>query len=281
MTRTDELIDTLVTDAAPVRRLRPPLVRAALWLAFAALLVALIAAGHGIRPDILPRLRQPALALTVGAALATGILAVVAAFTISVPGRSRWWVALPLPALAVWMTTIGYGCLAGWVNLAPGFHLCDEVRCAALLVLTSVPLGISLAAMLRYAALLRPGAVATCGGLAVAAIVAAVLPLFHDHDASAMILVWNLGTAALITGLAGLSGRRLFGWMAARPGSGRRRTVASGGAVEATTAVACAAEASGVIPGAPRLAAAHIPVLIRVHSRFISRVVRASWAVMV
>ncbi len=217
MTRTDELIDTLVEQAAPVRRLRPPLVRAALWLAFAGLLIAAMATGAGIRPDLMDHLHRPALAITVGAALATGLLSTVAAFTVSIPGRSQWWLALPLPPLAVWMSTIGYGCFANWVSLGPGFRLGEELRCAAILVVISVPLAIALAAMLRYAAMLRPGAVAQAGGLAIAAIMAAALPMFHDHDATAMILLWNLGTAALVTGIADLLGPRLFGWMAARP----------------------------------------------------------------
>jgi hypothetical protein len=216
VTGTDELIDTLVERAAPVRRLRPPLVRAALWLAFAGLLIAAIASAAGVRPDFMDHLRQPAFAITIVAALATGILSAVAAFTVSIPGRSRWWLALPLPPLVVWMSTIGYGCFADWVSLEAGFRLGEELRCAAVLVLTSVPLAIALAVMLRYAAMLRPGAVALSGGLAIAAIVAAALPLFHDHDATAMILLWNLGAAALITGVAGLLGRGLFGWMAAR-----------------------------------------------------------------
>jgi hypothetical protein len=218
VTRTEELIDALAERAAPVRRLRPPLVRAALWLAFAGILVALIAAGHGgIRPDFIVQLRQPAFAITIGAALATAVLSAIAAFAVSIPGRSRWWPALPLPPLAVWMSTIGYGCLADWVSLGPeGFRFDAEMRCAALLVMTSVPLAIALTAMLRYAAMLRSGLVALTGGLAIASIVAAALPLFHDHDATALILVWNLGTAVLITGTAGLFGRRIFAWMAAR-----------------------------------------------------------------
>jgi hypothetical protein len=217
MTTTDELIDTLVERAAPVRRLRPPLVRAALWLVLASILLAIIAAGQGIRADLMQCLHQPAFVVTLGAALATGILSTVTAFVISVPGRSRWWLALPLPPLAVWMSTIGYGCFANWVSLGPdGFHFTAELRCVALLLMTSVPLAVALAAMLRHVAMLRPGAVALAGGLAVAAITAAALPLFHDHDATALVLLWNIGTAVLITGLAGLFGGRLFGWMAAR-----------------------------------------------------------------
>jgi hypothetical protein len=217
VTATRELIDTLVECATPVRRLRPPLVRAILWLAFAALVIVLIVMGHGLRPDFALSLHQPAFAVTTAAALATGILSAIAAFVISLPDRSRWWLVLPMPALAVWMSTIGYGCLTDWVSLGPeGIRFGEESRCFAILVFTSVPLAIALAIMLRYAAMLRAGAVATTGGLAIAAITASALPLFHNHDATAMILVWNLGTALLITSITGVFGRRIFGLLATR-----------------------------------------------------------------
>jgi hypothetical protein len=217
VTGTRELIDALVECATPVRRLRPPLVRAVLWLAFAGVVLALIAVGHGVRTDLMARLEEPKFAATDGAALATGILATMAAFMISLPDRSRWWLLLPLPALAMWITTIGSGCLADWVGLGPdGIRFGEELRCFALLILTSVPLAIALAAMLRYAALWRGGAVAMTGGLAVAAITATALSLFHDHDATVLILVWNLGTTALITGLGILFGRGTLRWMTSR-----------------------------------------------------------------
>jgi hypothetical protein len=213
---TRELIDTLVECATPVRRLRPPLMRALLWLGFAGLVVGLIAVGHGVRTDLLARLEESKFAATSGAALLTGILATIAAFMISLPDRSRWWFLLPLPALAMWITTISYGCFADWVSLGPDGIRVEELRCFALLVLTSVPLAIALAAMLRYAALLRGGAVAMMGGLAVAAITATALSLFHDHDATVLILMWNLGTTVLIAGLGTLFGRGLFRSMASR-----------------------------------------------------------------
>jgi hypothetical protein len=222
VTATRELIDTLVECATPVRRLRPPLLRAMLWLAFACLVIALIVMGHGLRPDLTLHLRQPAFAITTAAALATGILSAIAAFVVSLPDRSRWWLVLPMPALAAWLSTIGYGCLTDWVNLGPeGIRFGEELRCFSILVLTSVPLTVALTVMLRYAAMLRAGAVATTGGLAVAAITASALPLFHNHDATAMILIWNVGTALLITGITSLFGRRFFSLLATRmPGSG-------------------------------------------------------------
>ena len=54
------------------------------------------------------------------------------------------------------------------------------------------------------------------GALAVAAITSAALSLLHDLDATAMILIWNLGTAALITALGSLFGRGLFEAVASR-----------------------------------------------------------------
>jgi hypothetical protein len=217
VTGTQQLIDTLVECATPVRRLRPPLVRATLWLAVAGLVIALIAMGHGFRPDLTLSLRRPSFAVTTAAALLTGILSAIAAFMVSLPDRSRWWLMLPMPALAVWMSTIGYGCLTDWVSLGPeGFRFGEELRCFAILVFTSVPLSIALAVMLRYAAMLRAGAVATMGGLATAAITASALSLVHNHDATALILIWNLGTALLITGITGAFGRRIFGLLATR-----------------------------------------------------------------
>ena len=217
MTKTPDLIDALVECATPVRRLRPPLVRAALWLLLAALVLVLIVTGHGLRPDIAERLRQPVFVLSMIAALMTGVLAAIASFQISLPDRSRWWLLLPAPALTVWLSTIGYGCLSDWVSVGPNDNRIGEtVRCFATLLLTSVPLSIAMLVMLRYAALLRPTESSAMSGLAVAAITAVSLSLVHDLDASSTILVWNLGVAVLIAGLACLFGRRMFAWTASR-----------------------------------------------------------------
>ena len=217
MTRTPDLIDALIEVAAPVRRLRPPIIRAGLWLAFAAIVLGLIAIAHGLRPDFSDRVRQPLFVLGMLGALATGILAAVASFRLSLPDSSRLWAVLPLPALALWVATIGYGCLTDWVSMDPdGLHMGEAIRCFATLLMTSVPLSIAMLVMLRYAALLRPLEVSVTGGLAVAALTAFALSLFHDLDATVMILTWNLGAAALIAALGSLFGRSMLEWMASR-----------------------------------------------------------------
>ena len=215
MTKTPDLIDTLVQDATPVRRLRPPLVRAGLWLAFAAIVLGLIAIAHGLRPDFSDCMRQPLFVVGLLGALATGISAAVASFQLSLPDSSRLWIILPLPALALWVVTIGYGCLTDWVSIGPdSVRLGEAIRCFATLLMTSVPLSIAMLAMLRYTALLRPLEVSVLGGLAVAAVTAFALSLFHDLDATVMILLWNLGAAALIASLGSFFGRSMLTWMA-------------------------------------------------------------------
>jgi len=217
VTRTQDLIDAIVQTATPVRRLRPPIIRAGLWLAFAAIVLGLIAIAHGVRPDFSDRVRQPLFVLSMVGALATGILAAAASFRLSLPDSSRLWIVLPLPALALWVATIGYGCLTDWVSMDPdGLHMGEAIRCFATLLMTSVPLSIAMLVMLRYAARLRPLEVSVMGGLAVAAVTAFALSLFHDLDATVMILIWNLGSAVLIAALGSLFGQSMLTWMASR-----------------------------------------------------------------
>ena len=132
-------------------------------------------------------------------ALSTGILAAVASFRVSLPDGSRLWVLLPLPAPTLWVSAIGYGCFTDWVSIGSDrVHLGEAVRCFATLLLTSVPLSIAMLVMLRYAALLHSTEVNLMGGLAVAAMTSFALALFHNLDATMMILVWNFGSAAIL-----------------------------------------------------------------------------------
>jgi hypothetical protein len=215
MTSTSDVIDSLVADAKPVRRLQPPAVRALCWLMFAALMLSLVAVEHGVRPDLMLKLRQPVFATSVVAALMTGVLAAMASFTASVPGRSRRWLLLPAPALAVWILTIGYGCLTGWVNIGPdGISLGETARCFATLAITGIPLSLAMLIMLRYVARLSPTPVAMTGSLAVAAMTTTAVSLFHPLDATVLILLWNLGVTALLLAFSGLYGKRLLEWLA-------------------------------------------------------------------
>lgn len=98
-----------------------------------------------------------------------------------------------------------------------GISLGETTRCLATLVLTSLPLSLAMLMILRHAAPLRPTAVTLMGSLSVAAITATALSLLHAVDATLMIIMFNIGTAAMFVGLGGLFGRRMFEWIAPRP----------------------------------------------------------------
>jgi hypothetical protein len=215
--KTSEVIDTLVDAATPVKRLAPPLWRTLIWLAMAALILALLCIIHGVRPDLSVQLKRPIFVVSMFGALATAMLAALASFKLNLPDCSRRWLLLPLPGLAIWVSTIGYGCLSDWVSMsADGIRMGEAARCFATLLLTSAPLSVAILIMLRHAAPLRPTVVSTAGGLAVAAMTSFALSLLHDIDATVMILVWNLGAAGLIAGMASVLGRSLLTWIAAR-----------------------------------------------------------------
>jgi len=209
MIRTTDLIEALVADARPVRRLRLPMRRATLWLLLPALIFGLLVVGHGVRPDLAERVGQLDFVVGTAASMLTGTLAAIASFMLNVPDRSRSWALLPTPALLIWMATLGHGCLVNWVNLGPdGVQLGETARCFGTVLLTSLPLALAMFAMLRRGSLLSANTMALTGSLAVAAISATAMSIFHSLDATVMILVWNLGVAALIVVVGCLLGRR-------------------------------------------------------------------------
>lgn len=204
MNTTPQLIDSLTRDLAPVRPLRRPLLRCAIWLGLAAIVLALAGTIHGLRADLDQRLADPDFLLALGSAAATGILAAIAAFFVSLPDRSRYWLLLPVPTLFLWMTTLGHQCITEWVAVAPDGSVVpgQTAQCFMLLALTGLPLQAALLIMLRYAAVLQPIATAVAGCLAVAAFTATILLLANrDLDATAVVLLWNLLIAGAIVAL--------------------------------------------------------------------------------
>jgi hypothetical protein len=208
---TPELIDRLAAGLAPVRRLRPPLLRAGQWLLAAGLVVALLAMLLGVRPDLALRLHQPMFAAALSGSLLTGALAAIAAFHLCLPDRSRLWLLLPAPAVMLWLATIGYGCLTDWGSITlDGIRFGSTLDCFATSLAVTIPVAAVLFAMLRDAAHLHPTMVGMMGGLAVGGIAATAMPLLHEHDVTIMVLLSNLGGAALIVALgAALGGRKI------------------------------------------------------------------------
>ncbi|MGH6976738.1 MAG: NrsF family protein [Stellaceae bacterium] len=193
------LIETLAAKAQPVRRLRPPALRAALWLGAVGVLIALAIVLFSDLTLSMQRFQNARLDWEMAGMLLTGILAVVAAFHLSLPDRSVAWALLPLPPLALWLSSMGYNCYRDW--FIDGWALGSSWDCLKIIVGVSVPLCASLLYLLHRAAPLAPMRVAAMGGLGVASIAAFALQFFHPVDVTSL----DLGTQAITVGLVVLA----------------------------------------------------------------------------
>jgi hypothetical protein len=209
---TDKVIESLAAQLQPVPRLRPPLLRALLWLLVFGGLGAVIVAhevGLGI---FMHRFAAPRVAVEDAATALTAITAIIAAFELSVPGRSPRWALLPVLPLLLWLGASGLGCLRNGLSLhgAAGFSG-ESPHCFAFIVGTSVPLALGLFWMLRRAHPIAPLPVAALGTLGVAASAAFMLQFFHPFDVTVIDLALHLAAVALVVVVGMLWRRPLLG----------------------------------------------------------------------
>ena len=206
--RTEDLIQSLAADAKPVRRLRPPFVRACGWLAAFVAAVVVVTLATGAWPDMLMRLKDTRFAVELAATFATGIAAVIAAFYLSVPDRSRFWAILPLPSLALWLLSSGYECYRNWIELGPqGWRLGRSSDCFVFILTMSIPVALALYWALRRAVPLDATRVLIVGGLGVAALSAATLQFYHPFDVTIVDLAVHVIAVAIVIAIMTSLGR--------------------------------------------------------------------------
>ncbi|MCK6450938.1 MAG: DUF1109 domain-containing protein [Alphaproteobacteria bacterium] len=205
---TERLIDRLVADARPVRRLGPPGRRAGLWLVAVAAVATVAVLFLADLPLFAERARNPSLALEMAGALTAGITAVIAAFHLSLPDRSGAWALLPLPGLALWLAGSGYGCWADWIRFgSERWAVGESLVCLRFILAVGLPLGLSLLLMLRRACPLAPGRVAAVGGLGAAGVSAFLLQFFHPFDVTVPDLAMHVIAVALVVAASSLFSR--------------------------------------------------------------------------
>jgi hypothetical protein len=204
----DDLIRGLAADLVPARRLLSPTKRALLWLAVVVALALVLLTFSDVTAMTRRLTATPDMAIAAVGSAATTVLAALAAFQLSVPGHSRAWALLPLPAALVWVAASGAGCLRSW--LIPDAHLAtmNEAKdCLVFIVGLSVPLSVLLVLMLRRAFPLDPALTAAVAGLASAAAAASLLLLFHPFDAGATDLAVHALAVGLVIGANRVLGR--------------------------------------------------------------------------
>jgi hypothetical protein len=212
MIETDALILGLSEGLRPVKRLRAPGLRAASWLCGIAALSLILVLGFANLPLFAHRASQPMMAAELAGTLLTGILAIWAAFALSLPDRAFAWIYLPLPSLALWIGSSSYTCWRQWLVHGPeGYALGESPVCFAWIVGFGVPLAISLFILLRQSRPLSPAPVAAMSGLGVASIAAFLLQFFHPFDVTFIDLGFHLAAVCAVILLARAAAERGLG----------------------------------------------------------------------
>ncbi len=211
--QTDNVMGRLIDQLTPVKRLPSPSRRAAAWLALGLPYVALVVLVMSPRSNLAAQFSDTHFVVEQIAALVTGVTAAIGAFASIIPGYDRRAIFLPFLPLAVWLASLGEGCLQ--ILTADGFrNFASDWFCLPAIILVGTVPAIAMAVMLRRGAPLRPTITTALGGLAAAGLGNFGLRLFHAQDSSLMIVVWQMGSVLLLTLLCGLAGRLLLRWRA-------------------------------------------------------------------
>ena len=212
-TDTETLIRELAGRSPRVQPLARPGMRAAAWLAIAvpsALLLMVMMPGRG---DWVSRLLMPRVIGEEAFALATGILAAVAAFASVVPGYNRKVLFLPLVPLALWLGGLGQSSVRDWLQLTTqGFSMRSEWVCLPATIMAAAVPAIAMAVMLRRGAPLTPRLSALLGGLAAAGLGNLGVCVTHHAYGSVLVLVWHVSIVVALTVIVGSAGRHVLSW---------------------------------------------------------------------
>ena len=186
----------------------PPAVRAILWMD-AVLAVAAVFEFADLRIDLGNQIGTWTWTALAGATL-TAALAALSAFETTVPGCSKAWAWLPLPALLLWLAATGLDCAA----IPAGAHawggtFAEAWQCLRFLLAMSVPLLVLILAMLWWTVPERPALPMLLGALASAGAAASLLAFVHPHPASFLDLAAAHAVALVVVLAAGAAASRL------------------------------------------------------------------------
>lgn len=210
--RTEDLIVTLATDAAPVARLAPVGRRTWRWVGGTAALTAAAAWAIGPRPDLAVALRNPDFLSGLLFMLGTGLVGAAAAFALSVPGAERTRLERWLPiAIAIgWMTSLVTRLLVvngTWRAVIPEpWHPACGAR---MLLFAAVPAAAAVV-MIHRAAPLQPVWAATMAALAALGFAAAAVQAVCPFDSPAHLIVAHALPFVLLAVVGAWVGSRLL-----------------------------------------------------------------------
>jgi hypothetical protein len=199
------LVERIVTDLRPVRRLQPVRVRLALWIALEAA-VLLLVIWHGARHDLGEQLRNPGFLLGVlGFALA-GAVGAALALRAAIPGRE--------PAAGEFALLTGLAIASAlsllWmpvdVNLSVGSFIRTGLPCVVGIAVFALVPWLTLLWAVRRAAPMAPASQGALAGAAAFLFSFAVMRLKCPIDDRMHLLVWHLLPVLAGIGLSACAG---------------------------------------------------------------------------
>jgi hypothetical protein len=207
----DRLVQALGANLTPVRRLAPPGLRLLMWLAILGAVGLALSMVSDVGAMVRRLMAAPDMWLAAMGSILTAVLAAAAAFQLSLPDRKAAWALLPLPALLLWISASGMGCLRTWplagaYPMPPG----QPEHCLVFILGFSLPLSLLLVVMLRRGFSLRPKLTAIIGGLACASAAATLLNFIHPYDAAATDLAVHAFAVAIVIAANALFGGRIL-----------------------------------------------------------------------
>jgi hypothetical protein len=210
--KTEHLVDRLAAELTPVRRIAGPAVRLVAWLLVSVPAACLVVWAFGLRPDLAERLTDRAFLIEESGAVLTALVGIYAALCAGLPDQPGWKPWLPLAPMALWLGFLGQQCRDIVLRQgAEGLRVTSDAMCVPAIAMGSLVPAIAIAFMLRRSAGHRTTHACLCGALGAAALGAAALRLYHTEDAAIMVIVWQVGSVALFSLVAGAIGRRLVG----------------------------------------------------------------------
>lgn len=205
-----DLIDDLVGDLEPVRRVARPGAGAAGWLVAAWMLVTVMTLATGpMRPGFWDQLlASPRFLLESLVGLGVGAAALWGALRLATPGPERLVVRVG-PALVLaglWLVALAYGLLD---PAFPPSTVGERPHCFAETFLYSLPPLVLAFIMLRRRAALRTAWTAALAGLAAASVPALMMAFACMYDPAHMLRLHMIPVLLIAVGAAALGSRLL------------------------------------------------------------------------
>ena len=211
--KTEDLIQCLGNDLAPLRPLAAPWKRAAVWLAWAGAYLGAVVLSAWMRQGSLGTRGAGPFVLQQLSLIATAVTASVAAFVSVIPAADRRVLRTPLVPGVVVVATLLWGCMADVRTRGTlGFGRETDWPCVVSITLGGVMLWAVGVAMLRRGAPLAPRASSMLAGVAALSVANIEACLSRPHEFGITVLLWHGMTTALMLAALVCVGRGLFAW---------------------------------------------------------------------